>query len=113
MRLGIRRLTAGQHVSLGRFAKVPFAGREAVLAYFSLYTRRVALSSSRLIGFDTSSVTFGYEHYRGNFVDRSTQRVFSDVRDRHLRKGWRIGRDRAERPSENRSVTLLLRVGNR
>ena len=31
------------------YAKSPFAGPEAVLAYLSLYTHRVAISKGRLI----------------------------------------------------------------
>ena len=42
------------------YAKAPFAGPEAVLAYLSRYTHRVAISNSRLIGFDVSGVTFRY-----------------------------------------------------
>ena len=40
------------------YAKRPFAGPEAVLAYLSRYTHRVAISNSRLIAADASSVTF-------------------------------------------------------
>jgi len=40
------------------YAKRPFAGPKAVLAYLSRYTHRVAISNSRLIKADASSVTF-------------------------------------------------------
>jgi hypothetical protein len=40
------------------YAKAPFAGPEAVLAYLSLYTHRVAISNGRLIAFDEVGVTF-------------------------------------------------------
>jgi len=40
------------------YAKAPFAGPEAVLAYLSRYTHRVAISNSRLIAFDETGVTF-------------------------------------------------------
>jgi hypothetical protein len=46
------------------YAKPPFAGPEAVLAYLSLYTHRVAISNGRLIAFDKASVTFRYKDYR-------------------------------------------------
>ena len=46
------------------YAKAPFAGPEAVLAYLSLYTHRVAISNGRLIAFDKTSVTFRYKDYR-------------------------------------------------
>jgi hypothetical protein len=46
------------------YAKAPFAGPEAVLAYLSLYTHRVAISNRRLIAFDQAGVTFHYMDYR-------------------------------------------------
>jgi len=52
------------------YAKPPFAGPEAVLAYLSRYTHRVAISNRRLIAFDPSGVTFGYKNYRRNGLER-------------------------------------------
>jgi hypothetical protein len=46
------------------YSKTPFAGPEAVLAYLSLYTHRVAISNGRLIAFDEVGVTFRYKDYR-------------------------------------------------
>ena len=46
------------------YAKRPFAGPEAVLAYLARYTHRVAISNSRLIAFDGHSVTFKWKDYR-------------------------------------------------
>jgi hypothetical protein len=46
------------------YAKRPFAGPEAVLAYLSRYTHRVAISNSRLIAADASTVTFKVKDYR-------------------------------------------------
>ena len=46
------------------YSKAPFAGPEAVLAYLSLYTHRVAISNGRLIAFDEAGVTFRYKDYR-------------------------------------------------
>jgi hypothetical protein len=46
------------------YAKEPFAGPNAVLAYLSRYTHRVAISNSRLIKADESGVTFKYKDYR-------------------------------------------------
>ena len=40
------------------YAKRPFGGPEAVLAYLSRYTHRVAISNSRLIALDEHGVTF-------------------------------------------------------
>jgi hypothetical protein len=46
------------------YAKRPFAGPEAVLAYLSRYTHRVAISNSRLIALDDNGVTFRWKDYR-------------------------------------------------
>jgi predicted Zn-ribbon and HTH transcriptional regulator len=46
------------------YAKQPFAGPEAVLAYLARYTHRVAIANSRLIGADADSVTFKVKDYR-------------------------------------------------
>ena len=46
------------------YAKRPFAGPEAVLAYLSRYTHRVAISNSRLVAMDEHGVTFGWKDYR-------------------------------------------------
>jgi hypothetical protein len=44
------------------YAKRPFGGREAVLAYQSRYTHRVAIANSRLIAFDQQGVTKGEQN---------------------------------------------------
>jgi hypothetical protein len=46
------------------YAKRPFAGPEAVLAYLSRYTHRVAIANSRLISANRNNVTFKYKDYR-------------------------------------------------
>ena len=46
------------------YAKRPFAGPQAVLAYLSRYTHRVAISNSRLIAMDERGVTFKWKDYR-------------------------------------------------
>jgi Putative transposase len=48
------------------YAKPPFAGPEAVLAYRARYTHRVAISNSRLVSLDERGVTFRYKDYRRN-----------------------------------------------
>ena len=45
------------------YAKPPFSGPEAALAYLSRYTHRVAISNRRLIAFDETGVTFRYKDY--------------------------------------------------
>lgn len=46
------------------YAKRPFAGPAAVLAYLSRYTHRVAISNARLLAFDERGVTFRWKDYR-------------------------------------------------
>jgi hypothetical protein len=46
------------------YAKRPFAGPDAVLAYLSRYTHRVAIANSRLIASDEQGVTFKWKDYR-------------------------------------------------
>ncbi len=46
------------------YAKRPFAGPEAVLAYLARYTHRVAISNSRLVALDEEGVTFKWKDYR-------------------------------------------------
>ena len=48
------------------YAKPPFAGPEAVLAYLARYTHRVAISNSRLVALDERGVSFRYKDYRHN-----------------------------------------------
>ena len=52
------------------YSKRPFGGPEAVLAYLSRYTHRVAISNSRLIAFDGNGVTFKWKDYRIEGRDR-------------------------------------------
>ncbi len=66
------------------YAKPPFAGPEAVLAYLSRYTHRVAISNSRLIAFDKSGVTFRYKDYRRDGADR--QQVMTLATDEFIRR---------------------------
>ena len=46
------------------YAKRPFGGPQAVLAYLARYTHRVAISNRRLIKVDAHSVTFKVKDYR-------------------------------------------------
>ena len=46
------------------YAKRPFAGPAAVLAYLSRYTHRVAISNQRLVALDERGVTFRWKDYR-------------------------------------------------
>jgi len=52
------------------YAKRPFAGPAAVLAYLARYTHRVAIANSRLIAFDDHGVSFKWKDYRIEGRDR-------------------------------------------
>jgi hypothetical protein len=52
------------------YAKRPFGGPQAVLAYLSRYTHRIAISNSRLIALDDNGVTFRWKDYRSEGRDR-------------------------------------------
>jgi hypothetical protein len=52
------------------YAKRPFGGPEAVLAYLARYTHRVAIANSRLIAFDNTGVTFRWKDYRAKGRER-------------------------------------------
>ena len=66
------------------YAKPPFAAPEAVLAYLSRYTHRVAISNRRLLAFDETGVTFRYKDYRRDGPDR--QRVMTLATDEFIRR---------------------------
>ncbi|HEY5851751.1 MAG TPA: IS91 family transposase [Lysobacter sp.] len=46
------------------YAKRPFGGPEAVLAYLARYTHRVAIANRRLVAMDRHGVTFRWKDYR-------------------------------------------------
>jgi hypothetical protein len=66
------------------YAKAPFAGPEAVLAYLSRYTHRAAISNRRLIRFDEDGVTFRYKDYRRPGAER--QQVMTIATDEFIRR---------------------------
>lgn len=66
------------------YAKPPFAGPEAVLAYLSRYTHRVAISNRRIMAFDGTGVTLRYKDYRKHGADR--QSVMTLPADEFIRR---------------------------
>jgi hypothetical protein len=52
------------------YAKPPFGGPEAVLAYLGRYTHRVAISNHRLVSADAETVAFRWKDYRIKRGDR-------------------------------------------
>ena len=66
------------------YAKRPFAGPKAVLAYLSRYTHRVAISNTRLIAHDERGVTFHYKDYRADGLAR--RKVMTLATDEFIRR---------------------------
>ena len=66
------------------YAKPPFTGPAAVLAYLSRYTHRVAISNRRLIALDGRGVTFRYKDYRRNEAER--YQVMTVATDEFIRR---------------------------
>ncbi len=66
------------------YAKPPFGGPEAVLAYLSRYTHRVAISNSRLVSADAETVAFRWKDYRIKNGDR--QKVLRLATDEFIRR---------------------------
>ena len=66
------------------YSKRPFGGPEAVLAYLSRYTHRVAISNSRLLAYDETGVAFKYKDYRADGCAR--QKVMRLSTDEFIRR---------------------------
>ncbi len=66
------------------YAKAPFGGPEAVLAYLSRYTHRIAISNSRLIAANAETVTFRWKNYRAN--GRARQKLMRLATDEFIRR---------------------------
>jgi hypothetical protein len=66
------------------YAKRPFGGPQAVLAYLSRYTHRVAIANSRLIACDRNGVTFRWKVYRAG--GRERQKVMTLATGEFIRR---------------------------
>ena len=66
------------------YAKRPFAGPQAVLAYLSRYTHRVAIANSRLVAMDKETVSFKWKNYR--VKEQNRQRTMSLTHDEFIRR---------------------------
>jgi hypothetical protein len=66
------------------YAKRPFAGPDAVLAYLSRYTHRVAIANSRLIAMDEQGVTFKWKDYRAK--ERVRHKTMTLAPDEFMRR---------------------------
>jgi hypothetical protein len=77
-------LTPLREVEWVVYAKRPFAGPEAVLAYLSRYTHRVAISNGRLLALDDRGVTFRWKDYRAK--GRTRQKVMTLTAEEFMRR---------------------------
>jgi predicted Zn-ribbon and HTH transcriptional regulator len=66
------------------YAKHPFGGPEAVLAYLSRYTHRVAISNHRLVSAEAGTVAFRWKDYR--IKHGSQQKVMRLATDEFIRR---------------------------
>ena len=66
------------------YAKRPFAGPEAVLAYLSRYTHRVAIANSRLVALDGEHVSFRWKDYRA--MGRTRHKTMTLTADEFMRR---------------------------
>src|ERR1700733_770946 len=66
------------------YAKRPFGGPQAVLAYLSRYTHRVAIANSRLIACDRNGVTFRWKDYRAE--GRERQKIMTLATSEFIRR---------------------------
>jgi hypothetical protein len=80
----LRHLSPARNKRWTVYAKPPFSGPEAVLAYLSRYTHRVAISNQRLLTFDEAGVTFRYKDCRRDGAAR--QRVMTLTADEFIRR---------------------------
>jgi hypothetical protein len=103
------------------YSKRPFAGPEAVLAYLSRYTHRIAISNSRLIAADEKGVTFKVKDYRiegpgryttmtlatGEFIRRFLTHVLPKGLHRIRHYGLFANGSRAENIARARQLLLV------
>ena len=66
------------------YAKRPFAGPNAVLAYLSRYTHRVAIANSRLIAMDEQGIIFRWKDYRAK--ERYRHKTMTLVPEEFIRR---------------------------
>ena len=100
------------------YAKPPFGGPEAVLAYLSRYTHRVAISNHRLVSADAGTVAFKWKDYRvkrgdrmkvmrlntHEFIRRFMMHVLPDRFHRIRHYGFLAGAGRKEKVAQIRAL---------
>jgi len=100
------------------YAKPPFGGPEAVLAYLSRYTHRVAISNHRLVSADAGTVAFKWKDYRikrgerikvmrlptFEFIRRFLMHVLPDRFHRFRHYGFLAGAGRKQKVAQIRAL---------
>lgn len=66
------------------YAKAPFGGPAQVLAYLANYTHRIAISNSRILGFDGERIWFRYRDYEHNNLSKTTSLLADEFLRRFL-----------------------------
>ena len=101
------------------YAKRPFAGPAAVLAYLGRYTHRVAIANSRLVALAGDRVSFRWRDYRhhdknkvmtlaaGEFIRRFLLHALPDGFHRIRHYGFLANRRRAEKLALCRSLLAV------
>lgn len=68
------------------YAKRPFGGPEAVLAYLARYTHRVAIANSRLVAMDRHGVTFCWKDYRARSAGKVWRKTMTLMAHEFIRR---------------------------
>jgi Putative transposase len=117
-----RRLTELRRVEWVVYAKRPFAGPAAVLAYLGRYTHRVAIANSRLVALTGGRVSFRWRDYRHHdknkvmtlaadeFIRRFLLHALPDGFHRIRHYGFLANRRRAEKLALCRTLLAVANV---
>ena len=112
----VRRLAALRRIEWVVYAKRPFAGPEAVLAYLGRYTHRVAIANTRLVALAGDQVSFRWRDYRHHnknkvmtlavdeFIRRFLLHALPDGLHRIRHYGFLANRGRAEKLARCRAL---------
>ena len=68
------------------YAKRPFGGPDAVLAYLARYTHRVAIANSRIIAMDRHGVTFRWKDYRVRSAGKAWRKTMTLTAQEFIRR---------------------------
>jgi hypothetical protein len=96
------------------YSKRPFGGPDAVLAYLSRYTHRIAIANSRLVAFDGERVTFKWKDYRAKADARyklMTLHADEFIRRFLIRPARRVPSHPSLRPLRQCQPSLQYRIG--